>query len=125
MSKAARRASIKHCVFAHRRGGKRGVNGPASEARRWVSPRSATNESHISGFRRHSWTRAEKGQQDRELKRSICGRPEQPYERGNQTRIALRRTEPGWRAAVLDERAKRVRKAAANRRQPPRAERAM
>jgi hypothetical protein len=36
-----------------------------------------------------------------------------------------RRGEPGWRAAVLDERAKRVRKAAANGRKPQRAERAM
>ena len=40
-------------------------------------------------------------------------------------RIARRRAEPGWRAAVLDERAKRVRKAAATERQPQRAERAM
>src|SRR5215211_4686977 len=39
--------------------------------------------------------------------------------------IARRRTEPGWRAAVLDERAKRVRKAAATERQPQRAERAI
>jgi hypothetical protein len=36
-----------------------------------------------------------------------------------------RRGEPGWRAAVLDERAKRVRKAAATERQTPRAERAI
>ena len=35
--------------------------------------------------------------------------------------IARRRTEPGWRAAVLDE---RTRKAAANKFQPQRAERA-
>jgi hypothetical protein len=43
-------------------------------------------------------------------------------------RIARRRAEPGWRAAVLDERAsprERVRKAAANERQPQRAKRAM
>jgi hypothetical protein len=47
--------------------------------------------------------------------------------------IARRRAEPGWRAAVLDERAsrhvfssaKRVRKAAAPKRQPQRAKRAM
>ena len=45
--------------------------------------------------------------------------------------IARRRTEPGWRAAVLDERASRhvfrlrVRKAVAYKRQPQRAERAM
>jgi hypothetical protein len=48
-----------------------------------------------------------------------------------QRRIAPRRAEPGWRAAVLDERAdtlfvcERVRKAAATERQPQRAERAM
>jgi hypothetical protein len=46
--------------------------------------------------------------------------------------IARHRTEPGWRAAVLDERTSRhafrlrgVRKAAAKERQPQRAERAM
>jgi hypothetical protein len=46
--------------------------------------------------------------------------------------IARRRTEPGWRAAVLDERTSRhalrlrgVRKAAAKERQPQRAERAV
>jgi hypothetical protein len=46
--------------------------------------------------------------------------------------IARRRAEPGWRAAVLDEGAsrhafvcERVRKAAATKRQPQRAERAM
>jgi hypothetical protein len=55
---------------------------------------------------------------------------------GNQSKlrasgIARRRTEPGWRAAVLDERAdtlfvcERVRKAAATECQPQRAERAM
>jgi transposase InsO family protein len=40
-------------------------------------------------------------------------------------RIARRRAEPGWRAAVLNERAERVRKAAAYERQPQRAERAI
>ena len=56
----------------------------------------------------------------------ICNLPELlRSERVVQQRIARRRAEPGWRAAVLDERAKRVRKAAANERQPQRAERAI
>jgi hypothetical protein len=81
--------------------------------------------------RRSEWTRSSVGER-RRTRRPPSAKRSERSEQSN-TEIARRRAEPGWRAAVLDEVSEqtrssvceRMRKAAASRRQPQRAERAM
>jgi hypothetical protein len=88
-----------------------------------------TNERHAFRLRvseEGSGSRARSSRAERAIRhcasKALASRPACECER-RQSRA--RRAEPGRRAAVLDERAKRVRKAAAHERQPLRAERAI